>query len=95
MIIQYMERISINFFGVNHIHAKNAFEITEYVYGHKQYFGGALDETALTTFANIHLQTKQVIYMRLVVAHGTFVQQWRRSSKITSQITELYKKGIT
>ncbi len=96
MIIQYMERMSINLFGVNYINAKIAFEITEYAYRHHQYFKGALDEIALTAFANVHLQTKQVVYMRLVVAHGTFVQQWRRSIKITSQITELYKKeGLT
>ncbi len=92
VLVQYFERLSINFFGVNYYHAKEAFQMVKYVFEHQKYFQGAKDETALTTFANVHLNTKQVIYMRLVVAHGTFMNQWLASKKLTADITEMYQK---
>ena len=92
-MIQYFQRLPINFVGLNCKQAKDAFQVVKHVYVHELYpKTPAKDEFALTTFANAVMLAKEVIYMRLVVAHGTFVSQWSQSKNVTSKITQLYKK---
>ena len=91
-IVQFKERISINFIGFRASNAPKMLELVRHVYDNKHVFTGALDETALTTYGNTLPGITEVIYMRLVVAHASFVAQWTRGPKTHDEIVQLYAK---
>ncbi len=91
-LIRYFERNPINFIGFNQRSAKEAYLVAKYVFDHPKKFSGSGDETAITTFANAELSLSDAAYMRMVVAHGAFYGQWKKSPKTMEQIADLYAK---
>ena len=79
-VIQFKERLSINFFGFIGKHAKKMSEMVEK--------NQPSDEHAITTLAN--KWATEVIYMRFVVAHVTYWYQNLKDKKLGSKILKLY-----
>ena len=81
-VIQFRERLSINFIGFTGINAK---KINHYIKMCK-----CSDEYAITVFANIHFHATEVVYMRLVVSHANFQKQFKIDPSIDLKILKLY-----
>ncbi len=82
-IVQYNERLSINFVAWSGRRSMQVYETVR--------MGPRGDEVCLTEGATHTWGLTNVIYMRLVVAHGSFKGQAPKNPKLDQEIVKLYK----
>ncbi len=84
-IMRYKENLSINFIAYSGRRAKEIHQLVT--------ADGRKDERAITTRANTKQGAISVVYMRLVVAHGTYEKQSLNNSNLGSEVIHLYEKA--
>ena len=82
-VIRFRERLSINFLGLSGRRTKQVLDLVK-----KK--GRADDENALTMAANTEFKVVEVVYMRLVADHVTFLKQIQNYQKVDEKIIQLY-----
>ncbi len=102
-LVQVKSRLSINFIGFSHANSREISRLTWKVFldrrrhekltrklTRKWWDHDAYDEAALTTYASAVLNRKEVVYMRLVVAHGSKSSQMKDNPRLVHQTVQMY-----
>ncbi len=99
-LLQIRQRLSINFVAYSQRNAKRVSDIHWLVYRNRwRHYAfrpwwdhDAVDEAALTSYVNSVLREKEVVYMRLVAAHGSKSAQMRRDPELMRRIVRMYAR---